>query len=534
MRTSMLATSIVPVALPEIADESDTDKIASNRYDIEEEDIYEDLLNSRPEWPFSAYAPGKNAPRQLFGGFPIEQSPEEIRLLHYRGAASGQMQQAERDIGNLKFEIDQQIDRIVTDTRGAVRYVLGGEKEHPNRIDICDENSAPSQRKEPQTSQNPFLRGPQTSSTFGQPSASGTSAPKTGFGAPSFGQPSTSAQAPNPFSRPSPFAPSAPFGQPSNSGQGSSFGQPSALGQDSTFGKPSQFGKPSAFGQPSALGQDSTFGKPSFGQPSSSSQSSALGQPSSFGKPSFGQPSFGQPSFGQPSALQQASAFGKPSAFKSTASPFAEANQSAQKPSPFARAGTGTSLVGGSGGGSGQPSSTSINPFQSNAQLSAQSTSAPETSMTDGQMQSSTSKPSYPFNSFSAANFTLPMTYGGVVTHTVGTGDEARAGSQDPTKYSTRDTTGRLLTWKGKPVVYQGSDVFYKRPDDGTLERIWFPDGPPRLPQDRNQTEGPPEDYAANKQELEKAYQYVREHDRFEDSVMPEEPPLTEWRRYDL
>ncbi|KAL9085964.1 MAG: hypothetical protein Q9165_007326 [Trypethelium subeluteriae] len=526
----------------------------NNRYDVEEEDIYEDLLYSRPLWPFSAYAPGKNAPKQLFGGFPIEQSPEEIRLLHYRGVASGQMQQAEQEIGNLKIEIDQQIDRVVTDTRGAVRYVLAGGKEHPNRNDICDEGTAPGRRSEPQADQNPFHRGSQTSSTFGQPSASGTSAPRTGLGAPSFGQPSTSAQAPNPFSRPSPFAPSALSGQPMISGQGSSFGQPSALGQDSTFGKPPQlgrhespFGQPSSFGNPSASGQSSSFGKPSFGQPSSSDQPSALGQPSSFGqpstfgkpssfgKPSFGQSSFGQPSFGQPSALQStASPFAQANQSAQDQSPFAQPNQSTQNRSPFAQVGIGTSLAGGSRGGFGQPSSTSLNPFQLNGQISAQSAPAPETSMSDGQTQSGTSNSTYPFNPYSAANSTLPMTYGGGDTHTVSVGDEGGAGFQNPKNYSTRDASGRLLTWKGNRVVYQESDAFYKRPDDATLERIWFPDGPPGLPQDRNQTEAPPEDYVETRQELEEAYRYVREHDQFKGGDMPEEPPLTSWRRYDI
>lgn len=53
-----------------------------------------DLRNEKPQWPFSAYGPGRDAPIQLFGGFPLEQSPEEMRVLYYREAASGNPQPA--------------------------------------------------------------------------------------------------------------------------------------------------------------------------------------------------------------------------------------------------------------------------------------------------------------------------------------------------------------------------------------------------------------------------------------------------------
>ena len=43
----------------------------------------------RPDWVFSCYGPGRNAPKQLFGGPQREQSFEELRLRHYEAAASG-------------------------------------------------------------------------------------------------------------------------------------------------------------------------------------------------------------------------------------------------------------------------------------------------------------------------------------------------------------------------------------------------------------------------------------------------------------
>lgn len=36
-------------------------------------------------WVASCYAPGNHPPKQLMGGWPLEQSPEELRLLHYCG-----------------------------------------------------------------------------------------------------------------------------------------------------------------------------------------------------------------------------------------------------------------------------------------------------------------------------------------------------------------------------------------------------------------------------------------------------------------
>lgn len=64
-------------------------------YNLSKEIIEADLnLSERPQWPFSAYGPGKDAPRQLFGGFPLEQSFEEMRVLHYLAVAQGNPQQA--------------------------------------------------------------------------------------------------------------------------------------------------------------------------------------------------------------------------------------------------------------------------------------------------------------------------------------------------------------------------------------------------------------------------------------------------------
>jgi nucleoporin NUP42 len=53
----------------------------SNPYKITKDLIKIDLLDERPAWILSSYGPGRDAPEQLFGGHPREQSFEEIRLL---------------------------------------------------------------------------------------------------------------------------------------------------------------------------------------------------------------------------------------------------------------------------------------------------------------------------------------------------------------------------------------------------------------------------------------------------------------------
>lgn len=63
-------------------------------YLITKDGIVSDLKNEKPQWPFSAYGPGRDAPRQLFEGFPLEQSFEEMRVMHYLAVAQGNAQEA--------------------------------------------------------------------------------------------------------------------------------------------------------------------------------------------------------------------------------------------------------------------------------------------------------------------------------------------------------------------------------------------------------------------------------------------------------
>lgn len=58
--------------------------------------IQRDLRDECPPWILSCYGPGKDAPEQLFGGYPREQCFEEIRLHYMQGAMSGNPQGAVR------------------------------------------------------------------------------------------------------------------------------------------------------------------------------------------------------------------------------------------------------------------------------------------------------------------------------------------------------------------------------------------------------------------------------------------------------
>lgn len=63
-------------------------------FSVTKEDIQKDLGPEKPQWPFSCYAPGRDAPRQLFEGAPVEQSMEEMRLHYYTAQAAGNDQSA--------------------------------------------------------------------------------------------------------------------------------------------------------------------------------------------------------------------------------------------------------------------------------------------------------------------------------------------------------------------------------------------------------------------------------------------------------
>lgn len=238
-----------------------------------------------------------------------------------------------------------------------MRFVLEAEKQHPNRLDICKNNSLPSttggfaaDRSGPGQQAGAFGSTGQSSvaNPFGRPPAAAPS----GFGAtaapspfsqgagPAFGRPTQLGN--GSFGQPSQPSTGTAFGQPSQ--PASAFGQPSQLGGVSSFGKPAQLGAVSAFGQPSSLGQKPAFGAPSFGaspfgQPAASGFSKFAQTPgasgSAFGKPSQPEQSAGGSGFGQSSKLGSGPAFGQASGLNNSLSPFSAA-ATGNTASPFA------------------------------------------------------------------------------------------------------------------------------------------------------------------------------------------------------
>ncbi|KAK6855931.1 CCCH zinc finger domain-containing protein [Apiospora arundinis] len=553
---------------------------AANKYKITKESIRTDLADERPTWIMSAYGPGKDAPEQLFGGYPREQSFEELRLLVQ---TSPNPQQALQDINLLYQQAEQQLATTLENVDGAIQFLLGAENTHPNRNDICAQNSqqggatgtfavganqAGGFGAAPAASQNPFSTAQSQSNPFGG-GATSTPAASTG----GFGQPSALGQKPNPFGsaafgQPSQLGStgSAPFGGMGGGSSGSAFGQPSQLGGNSgsAFGQPSQLGGTgtSAFGSPSPLGG---AGPSAFGQPSQlgNTGGSAFGQPSQMGgsASAFGQPSqlggAGGSAFGQTSALgAKPNPFGAPAASsgfaqaaQQTTSAFGQTSSLGQKPNPFGAAAASPLWRIGSGseccarrkppssGAFGQPAAAA-NPFGSTSNPPADS-AMDTTGPVPG---AATAAPSNPFGQpmsngtgVQAANpFGQPQAQPAAGAAPVAGAAAAAKGApgnpyapnstkQHPPYDSYVNRMGaKLVRFKGQPVMYKDATTPGLRNPDGTFRKIWFPNGPPAY---YRGTE--PDDPASYTDDVKKAYADMHANGRFV-GMMPDVPPLRE------
>ena len=468
-------------------------------YKLDKSTITNDLSKERPQWILSAYGPGRDAPLQLFGGHPREQSFEELRVRHYELAAQGNQHQAVQEAQALVNNAEQQIQTALNDLDGAVKYLIDGENEHPNRLDICKAKGATPNQTQTSTpdQQNVSTFGRPSSSAFGQPSA------PSAFGRPvtSFGQPSATVST---FGRPS--APT--FGQPS---QPSAFGQPSMVGAPTTLGQPSMtFGKPSvsgpAFGQPAAPGPFGAFGqnpKP-FGIPSGPA---ALSQPSAAANNPFGQPlgTTQSSTFGQQSAPSQPSAFGKPST---------------SNPSPvFSQA-----AMSGAVSGFSQAPAGPQNPFaQPAAPLATAPSSQPSATAPISFAQRRPSSVNQPVPTFGQAfrpSSVAPSSTTGQGASQVKIGTTSGQGTNGIQVQ--KDSQGKITSWKGSPVRYFDDEPCYKS-NEGDWQRIWFPDGPPVF---TKTVDLPDEAYdEATKAE----YRHLRQTGTFTDGIMPALPPKREW-----
>jgi nucleoporin NUP42 len=121
------------------------------RYGLDAKSIRIDLTEERPQWILSCYSPTRDNPRQLFGGLPREQSPEEMRVRHYELAAQGLIGQAQAEAQQLYQEAEAQIKAALDDLPGSIKYIIDGEKEHPNRLDICAGAGSQRQPNPPST-----------------------------------------------------------------------------------------------------------------------------------------------------------------------------------------------------------------------------------------------------------------------------------------------------------------------------------------------------------------------------------------------
>ncbi|KAJ6087456.1 hypothetical protein N7467_006370 [Penicillium canescens] len=497
-------------------------------FGVSASDIKLDLTagKNRPLWILSSYSPQQNVPRQLFGGPGREQSPEELRVRHYELAAAGSIDQAVQESQALWQESIKQMEVVLGDLNGAVKFIIDGKNEHPNRLDIVEGKTGPGATQAPGT-----LGG--APSGFGQPSTLGQAS--------GFGQPSTLGQSSG-FGQPSTLGQSSGFGQPSTLGQSAGFGQPSTLGQSSGFGQTSTLGQTSGFGQPSTLGQSSGFGQPStlgqssgFGQTSTLGQSSGFGQPSNIGGSGFGQPStlggqsgFGKPGFGQPAA-PAANPFGAPA---SSSSPFSQISNN--QPAP---------------GGFGQPAPTNApSPFTQTAAQQPAAPAFPPASGGFGQPQPTSGFPPQPsaLNPFGtssqpAANpFGQPAAPQGFPVQHADAGPRAFLKLDDPNQLNplpelqgeTRHdpSSKRLTMWKGRPVKYVNDHPCYLHPQDNTtLVRVNFPSGPPD-PASLRDSQGKPEEYTP---EVAEAYEFYLNNGYFKDAI-PSVPPKREWISFDF
>ncbi|KAM4056572.1 zinc finger C-X8-C-X5-C-X3-H type (and similar) domain-containing protein [Hirsutella rhossiliensis] len=506
------------------------------KYNISADVITKDLTIEKPQWILSAYAPGRDAPDQLFGGFPREQSFEELRLHYMAGKASGNEQQALSQAQELYQNAQQQMENALRNAQEAAQFVAEGENRHPNRHDVCREGTqgAPfgeflvGRRPKPAANApaqpNPFASGGGTT-----PSAFGGGAPSTS----AFGQPSALGQRPNSFGNPA-------FGQPAQPSS-SPFGQ-AASGGASAFGQVAQ--PASGFGQPSALGaKPNPFSAPAFGQPAQPAQSSAPGS-------AFGQPSAQGNAFGQPSQLGQT-----PNSFATNAnaggansSPFAtmgtNGNSSAPAMNPFGA--PSSNQANATASPFGQPPAQAPNPFASAQQQPAQEANNPFAQNARPSTNGTFGQPANPFAQKPAQNAADPMAqqqagvsrpnaFGapqtGQASAAAAAANPYPPGStrQHPPleSYATKGMDGRLATFKGKPVAYKdgrpGNRAF-----DGTWTRIWFPDGPPAYCKD---TELPPQQYDDKCKAQWEAFAHT---ETFAGGRMPELPPPREYTRWDF
>jgi nucleoporin NUP42 len=388
------------------------------------------------------------------------------------------------------------------DVDGAINFIHRAQNEHPNRVDVCE-----SSMKNP--------------------------------GQPLFGQSSTGASQVVPAQNPSsmntgPPQPGGIFGQRDPFSTQSAFGQPSRLGSTGTFGQPSTLGqKSNPFG--TGLGGATSHGPAPF--------SSFAGTPNPFGGPPqpIGSNPLGPPSqSAQPAQLnpfnQAASAVGPnlfsqvttPSLFTQAAapSPFSQASASLdtdpfghlRQSNPFRPSSSTTNIPNANTFGRTVPPSPPPNPNPF-----GQPTAIPPANPF-GQQPGIQNIPSV--NASSSAPRQTESVANGISVN--GPYAPSATLKHPPLQsYSSQDASQRLIMFRGKPVVYKGSEAG-TRNRDGSWEKIWFPNGPPAY---YRATEMDDDTYSEG---IKAVYLHLRETGEFQGGIMPFLPPKREWCLWDF
>lgn len=108
------------------------------------------------------------------------------------------------------------------------------------------------------------------------------------------------------------------------------------------------------------------------------------------------------------------------------------------------------------------------------------------------------------------------------------------------TSYASHDPVTKALTmFKGRAITYQtppGLGNEHKKPvpmvqqPDGTLAKVWFPDGAPVYTEDTEALDKSVYDTP----EVQESWKTFRSQGLFADGVMPEVPPKREWCTWDF
>lgn len=395
-----------------------------------------------------------------------------MRAAHYAAVASGTPEKAIQEANNMYTEAEQQMKAVLNDLDGAIKYVINGEYEHPNRLDIIEGKTGSSTG--PGTGFNKCACVTFIGMALGDSENSlVTNNIDVYLGPPIQPQPLQQPPA------------SSPFGQPSTSTNAPGFGQP-AFGQPSGFGQPTPIGgNQPGFGQ---SGFPQTQQGPGLGQPTPSPFAQASNQNQAGGFGQFSNQTVPGTGFGQ-LASNASSPFAQS---KPEASPFGQATPAAPAPAsnPF-----------------GAPAPTMNTPFAQPAPFASSAAPAPSTQQTSLQ---ETKK----------SGFTRII-------------EKKLSGLPHLTGQTVHDpTTKKLRTWKGQPVTYVADDnPSYPHPQDPTvLVHIFFPDGPP-LPATLKDAQAKDEEYTPD---VEAAYKFAKQHGHFKDGVIPKVPPKSEWCSFDF